>query len=105
MPATSAGRQPFPFVDQPEFELKSLELLPALQLSICQELSLGLTWSTLQYGRISADIGITVHTAEDIIECMQPRQKPTLQSQTLPSAWRDERRRGPPRSSARTIYA
>lgn len=45
---------------------------------MCQELLLGLTWSILQYGRISADIGITVHTAEDIIECMQPRQKATL---------------------------
>ena len=57
---------------QPDFELESLELLPALQLSTSQELLLRLRWAAVLCGRIPADIAITggVHTAEDTIKCM-----------------------------------
>jgi len=57
---------------QPDFELDSLELLPALQLSTSQELLLRLRWAAVLYGRIDRDIAITggVHTAEDIVKCM-----------------------------------
>jgi dihydroorotate dehydrogenase (fumarate) len=57
---------------QPDFELESLELKPALQLSTSQELLLRLRWAAVLYGRIPADIAVTggVHTAEDIVKCM-----------------------------------
>jgi dihydroorotate dehydrogenase (fumarate) len=57
---------------QPDFELESLELLPALQLSTSQELLLRLRWAAVLCGRIPADIAITggVHTAEDIVKCV-----------------------------------
>jgi dihydroorotate dehydrogenase (fumarate) len=57
---------------QPDFELASLDLVPALQLSTSQELLLRLHWAAVLYSRVPIDIAITggVHTAEDIVKCM-----------------------------------
>lgn len=57
---------------QPDFDLKSLELVPTLKLSTSDELGLRLRWAGLVYNNINADIAITggVHTVEDCLKCI-----------------------------------
>ena len=57
---------------QPDFDLNTLEVVPGLQLSTSQELTLRLHWAAVLFGRIKADIAITggVHSSEDVIKSM-----------------------------------
>jgi dihydroorotate dehydrogenase (fumarate) len=57
---------------QPDFDLETLEVKPALTLSNSSELLLRLHWAAILYGHIQADIAITggVHTVEDVVKSM-----------------------------------
>lgn len=57
---------------QPDFDLKSLEVVPNLVLSNSHELRLPLRWIALLYGQIPVDFALTsgVHTAEDVIKAI-----------------------------------
>jgi dihydroorotate dehydrogenase (fumarate) len=57
---------------QPDFDLNTLEVIPGLQLSTSQELTLRLHWAAVLFDRIKADIAITggVHSSEDVIKSM-----------------------------------
>jgi dihydroorotate dehydrogenase (fumarate) len=55
---------------QPEFDLESLDVVPALTLSTPQELLLRLHWVAILYGQIGADLAVTggVHRAGDVLK-------------------------------------
>jgi dihydroorotate dehydrogenase (fumarate) len=57
---------------QPDFDLETLTVTPALTLSTPQELLLRLHWVALLYGRVKADLAITggVHGATDVLKAM-----------------------------------
>jgi dihydroorotate dehydrogenase (fumarate) len=57
---------------QPDFDLESLRVLPALELSTPHELLLRLHWTALLYGNVNVDIAITggVHSATDVVKSM-----------------------------------
>jgi dihydroorotate dehydrogenase (fumarate) len=57
---------------QPDFDLNTLEVVPTLQLSSSDELTLRLHWAAVLAGRIKADIAITggVHSCADVIKSM-----------------------------------
>jgi dihydroorotate dehydrogenase (fumarate) len=53
---------------QPDFDLKSMKVVPNLVLSTSDELRLRLRWVAILYGRIKANMAVTggVHTVEDV---------------------------------------
>lgn len=55
---------------QPDFDLKTMKVVPNLVLSTSDELRLRLRWVAILYGRIKADMAITggVHTTDDAIK-------------------------------------
>jgi len=70
---------------QPDFDLETLEVTPALTLSSSSELLLRLHWAAMLYGQVQADIAITggVHTAEDVIKSMMAGAKITMLTSAL----------------------
>lgn len=57
---------------QPDFDLESLEVKPALRLSDSSELLLRLRWLAILSGRVKSSLAVTggVHTAEDAIKAV-----------------------------------
>lgn len=55
---------------QPDIDLKTLEVVPNLQLSTSHEMRLPLRWIAVLYGQIKASLAATtgIHTAEDVIK-------------------------------------
>ncbi|MEK7399308.1 MAG: dihydroorotate dehydrogenase-like protein [Candidatus Poribacteria bacterium] len=55
---------------QPDFDLKSMKVVPNLVLSTSDELRLRLRWVAILYGRIKANMAVTggVHTVEDVVK-------------------------------------
>jgi dihydroorotate dehydrogenase (fumarate) len=57
---------------QPDFDLETLEVTPALRLSDSSELLLRLRWLAILSGRVKSSLAVTggVHTAEDAIKAV-----------------------------------
>lgn len=57
---------------QPDFDLNSRSVEPALQLSHSVDMRLPLHWTAILFGRVPADLAITsgVHTAHDVLKAM-----------------------------------
>jgi dihydroorotate dehydrogenase (fumarate) len=57
---------------QPEFDLESLDVVPALTLSTPQELLLRLHWVAILHGHVRANLAVTggVHRAGDVLKSM-----------------------------------
>jgi len=57
---------------QPNIDIETLEMVPALRLSDSSEIHLRLRWLGLLYGRVDEDLALTggVHTAQDAIKGM-----------------------------------
>jgi dihydroorotate dehydrogenase (fumarate) len=70
---------------QPDFDLETLEVKPALTLSTSGELLLRLNWAAILYGQIHADMAITggVHTANDVVKAMMAGAKVTQLASAL----------------------
>jgi dihydroorotate dehydrogenase (fumarate) len=70
---------------QPDFDLETLEVKPALTLSTSGELLLRLNWAAILYGQIHADMAITggVHTANDVVKSMMAGAKVTQLASAL----------------------
>jgi dihydroorotate dehydrogenase (fumarate) len=65
---------------QPDFDLESLEVRPALALSNSSELLYRLFWTATLYESIHADLAITggVHVAEDVVKSMMAGARVTM---------------------------
>jgi dihydroorotate dehydrogenase (fumarate) len=70
---------------QPDFDLESMEVKPALVFSISNELLLRLHWAAMLFGRIQASIAITggVHTVEDVVKSMMAGARVTMLTSAL----------------------
>jgi dihydroorotate dehydrogenase (fumarate) len=57
---------------QPEFDLETLDVVPAITLSSPQELLLRLHWVAIIYGQVRANLAVTggVHRAGDVLKCI-----------------------------------
>jgi dihydroorotate dehydrogenase (fumarate) len=57
---------------QPDIDLETLDVVPALTLSSSAELRLPLRWIAILHGQIKADLALTtgIHTAEDVLKAM-----------------------------------
>jgi dihydroorotate dehydrogenase (fumarate) len=62
---------------QPDFDIETLEVTPALSLSDTNTLLLRLHWVALMYGHLRADMAVTggVHTVHGLIKCMMAGAK------------------------------
>ena len=70
---------------QPDFDLESLEVVPALTLSSPYELLLRLHWVALLYGHLRADLAITggVHGAADVLKSMMAGARVAMMTSCL----------------------
>ena len=70
---------------QPDFDLDTLEVKPALTLSTSGALLLRLNWAAILYGQIHADMAITggVHTANDVVKSIMAGAKVTQLASAL----------------------
>jgi dihydroorotate dehydrogenase (fumarate) len=65
---------------QPDLDIETLEVVPALKLSTSDELLLPLRWTAILYGRTKADLAITggVHTTVDVIKSVMAGANVTM---------------------------
>jgi len=70
---------------QPDFDLESLEVVPALILSSSYDLLLRLHWVAILYGRVRADLAVTggVHTALDVLKAMMAGARVAMMTSAL----------------------
>jgi dihydroorotate dehydrogenase (fumarate) len=70
---------------QPDLDIETLEVTPALHLSTSEELRLPLRWTAILYGKIQADLALTsgVHTAQDILKAMMAGANVTMLASEL----------------------
>ncbi|MBZ5515842.1 MAG: dihydroorotate dehydrogenase-like protein [Acidobacteriia bacterium] len=70
---------------QPDFDLESLEVVPALILSSSYDLLIRLHWVAILYGRVRADLAITggVHTALDVLKAMMAGARVAMMTSAL----------------------
>ena len=70
---------------QPDFDLESLEVTPALVLSNSHELLLRLHWVAILHGRIGADLAVTggVHTARDVLKALMAGARVAMMTSAL----------------------
>jgi len=70
---------------QPDLDIKTMDVVPRLELSTPQELLLRLRWAAIISPRIKADIAITggVHKGEDIAKCILAGAKVAMVASAL----------------------
>lgn len=70
---------------QPDIDLKTLEVVPNLQLSTPHEMRLPLRWIAVLYGQIKASLAATtgIHTAEDVIKMIMVGADVTMLTSVL----------------------
>lgn len=70
---------------QPDLDVKTMDVVPRLELSTPQELLLRLRWAAIISPRIKADIAITggVHKGEDIAKCILAGAKVAMVASAL----------------------
>lgn len=70
---------------QPDLDLDSLEVKPAVHLSSSEELRLPLRWIAILYGRVPADFALSsgVHTHEDVLKGLMAGAKVTMMASEL----------------------
>jgi len=70
---------------QPDLDIKTMDVVPRLELSTSQELLLRLRWAAIISPRIKADIAITggVHKGEDIAKCILAGAKVAMVASAL----------------------
>ncbi len=70
---------------QPDLDIKTMDVVPRLELSTPQELLLRLRWAAIISPRIKADIAITggVHKGEDIAKCILAGAKVAMVTSAL----------------------
>lgn len=70
---------------QPDIDLKTLEVIPNLQLSTSHEMRLPLRWIAVLYGQIKASLAATtgIHTAEDVIKMIMVGADVTMLASVL----------------------
>jgi dihydroorotate dehydrogenase (fumarate) len=70
---------------QPDFDLESLEVVPALTLSSPYELLLRLHWVALLYGHLRADLAITggVHSAAEVLKSLMAGARVAMMTSCL----------------------
>ena len=70
---------------QPDFDLQSLEVVPALILSSSYDLLIRLHWVAILYGHVRADLAITggVHTALDVLKAMMAGARVAMMTSAL----------------------
>jgi len=70
---------------QPDFNLESLEVQPALHLSTPGELLLRLHWVALMYGQVNLDLAVTggVHGGLDVLKSMMAGAKVAMMTSAL----------------------
>ncbi|BAJ64857.1 dihydroorotate dehydrogenase-like protein [Anaerolinea thermophila] len=70
---------------QPDLDIETLEVTPALQLSTPAELRLPLRWVAILYGRVPCDLALTsgVHDAQAVLKAMMAGAKVTMLASEL----------------------
>ncbi len=70
---------------QPDIDLKTLEVVPNLQLSTSHEMRLPLRWIAVLYGQIKASLAATtgIHSAEDVIKMVMVGADVTMLTSVL----------------------
>jgi dihydroorotate dehydrogenase (fumarate) len=70
---------------QPDLDIETLEVTPALHLSTSEELRLPLRWTAILYGKVNADLALTsgVHTSQDILKAMMAGANVTMLASEL----------------------
>ncbi|MGZ9166921.1 MAG: dihydroorotate dehydrogenase-like protein [Anaerolineales bacterium] len=70
---------------QPDFDLEELEIVHSLDLSTSADLRLPLRWTSILYGKISADFALTsgVHSSKDVLKAMMAGAKVAMMASHL----------------------
>ncbi|MEJ5314162.1 MULTISPECIES: dihydroorotate dehydrogenase-like protein [Anaerolinea] len=70
---------------QPDLDIETLEVVPALQLSTPAELRLPLRWVAILYGRVPCDLALTsgVHDAQAVLKAMMAGARVTMLASEL----------------------
>ncbi|WP_416210057.1 dihydroorotate dehydrogenase-like protein [Anaerolinea sp.] len=70
---------------QPDLDIETLEVTPALQLSTPAELRLPLRWVAILYGRVPCDLALTsgVHDAQAVLKAMMAGARVTMLASEL----------------------
>jgi len=70
---------------QPDINLETMQLMPRVSLSTSDELRLPLSWTSILYKRIRADLAIStgVHTHEDVLKGLMAGAKVTMMASAL----------------------
>ncbi len=70
---------------QPDLDIETLEVVPALQLSTPAELRLPLRWVAILFGRVPCDLALTsgVHDAQAVLKAMMAGAKVTMLASEL----------------------
>ncbi len=70
---------------QPDLDIETLEVVPALQLSTPAELRLPLRWVAILFGRVPCDLALTsgVHDAQAVLKAMMAGAKVTMLASSL----------------------
>jgi dihydroorotate dehydrogenase (fumarate) len=70
---------------QPDLDIETLEVVPAIHLSTSDELRLPLRWVAILYGKVKADLALTggVHTGQDLIKSVMAGANVTMLASEL----------------------
>ncbi|MEI6044122.1 MAG: dihydroorotate dehydrogenase-like protein [Chloroflexota bacterium] len=70
---------------QPDFDLETLEVTPALTLSTSSDLRLPLNWIAILYGHVAVDLALSggVHTTHDVIKGIMAGASVTMMASEL----------------------
>ncbi|MDG5816083.1 dihydroorotate dehydrogenase-like protein [Chitinispirillales bacterium ANBcel5] len=70
---------------EPDINLKTLDVLPALRLSSSEDLKMRLRWASILFDKVAIDIGISggVHTAQDVIKSKVAGAKAVMMTSRL----------------------
>ncbi len=83
--AGAAGLVLFNRFYQPDFDVYSREITPALELSTSQELRLRLHWVATLFGQLRADLAVTggVHTVFDVLKALMAGARVVMMTSAL----------------------